>query len=54
MSETEAAMTPSLWTRLSNPGHFMRWSGALAPWLAGLSLATLAVGLYLTLSLIHI
>ncbi len=26
MSET-ATMTPSLWTRMSNPGHFMRWSG---------------------------
>jgi heme exporter protein C len=47
MSET-ATMTPSLWTRLSNPGHFMRWSGRLGPWLAVLSLAVLAVGLYQT------
>ncbi len=33
MSET-ATMTPSLWTRMSNPGHFMRWSGKAVPWLA--------------------
>ena len=48
MSETAAAMTPYLWTRLSNPGHFMRWSGALVPWLTVLSLGILAVGLYQT------
>ena len=33
-------MTPSLWTRLSNPSHFMRWSGALVPWLRPAALAT--------------
>lgn len=48
MSETAAAMTPSLWTRLSNPSHFMRWSGALVPWLTALSLGVLALGLYQT------
>ena len=37
-----------MWTRLANPGHFMRWSGALLPWLAGLSAAGLALGLYLS------
>ncbi len=41
-------MTPSLWTRLSNPSHFMRWSGALVPWLAALSAALVGLGLYLT------
>lgn len=41
-------MTPSLWTRLSNPSHFMRWSGVLVPWLTTLSLIVLAVGLYQT------
>ena len=41
-------MTPSLWTRLSNPSHFMRWSGALVPWLTVLSLGVLTLGLYQT------
>ena len=40
MSET-VTMTPSLWTRMSNPGHFMRWSGKAVPWLTALSLAAL-------------
>jgi heme exporter protein C len=48
LSETVAAMTPSLWTRLSNPSHFMRWSGTLVPWLAAFSAALVGLGLYLT------
>ncbi len=51
MSGSGSTMTPSpspsLWTRLSNPSHFMRWSGALTPWLAALSALVLAAGLYL-------
>jgi heme exporter protein C len=36
-------------SRLANPARFMRASGAALPWLAGLTAATLAVGLYLAL-----
>ena len=32
---------------LANPATFMRLSGRVLPWLAALSAATLAVGLYL-------
>jgi heme exporter protein C len=32
-------------TRLANPARFMRLSGAMLPWLAGLTAAVLAVGL---------
>jgi heme exporter protein C len=32
-------------TRLANPARFMRVSGAVLPWLAGLTAATLALGL---------
>ena len=41
-------MWTALWNRLAQPGHFLRWSGAALPWLAGLSAVLLAVGLYLT------
>ena len=41
-------MSTPLWTRLSNPSHFMRWSGTLVPWLAAISTAILALGLYLS------
>lgn len=34
-------------TKLANPSTFLRWSGALVPWLAGLTVATLAIGLYM-------
>ncbi len=40
-------MSTPLWTRLSNPSHFMRWSGTLVQWLAAISTAILAIGLYL-------
>jgi len=36
-----------MWTRLANPGHFLRWSVALTPWLAGAAALTGALGLYL-------
>jgi heme exporter protein C len=35
-------------TKLANPSTFLRWSGALVPWLAGLTVATLAIGLYMS------
>ncbi|GLS44896.1 heme ABC transporter permease [Methylobacterium brachythecii] len=41
-------MWTALWHRLAHPGHFLRWSGAATPWLAGLSALLLAAGLYLT------
>ena len=34
-------------TKLANPSTFLRWSGALVPWLAGLTAVTLVVGLYM-------
>jgi len=34
-------------TKLANPSTFLRWSGALVPWLAGLTVASLAIGLYM-------
>jgi len=37
------------WFRIStftNPTRFMRWSGALLPWLAGVTTGLIAVGLY--------
>ncbi len=37
-----------MWTRLAHPGHFLRWTAPLMPWLAGLSGLLLAAGLYLT------
>ena len=42
------AMAMGFLTRLAQPGHFMRWSGALLPWVAGLAIVLLAVGQYLT------
>lgn len=33
---------------LANPGRFLRWSGALLPWLAGIAALLLAAGLYLS------
>jgi len=41
-------MWTALWNRLAQPGHFLRWSGAALPWLAGLSAVLLAAGLYMT------
>ncbi|GJE76115.1 heme ABC transporter permease [Methylorubrum suomiense] len=41
-------MWTALWNRLAQPGHFLRWSGAALPWLAGLSAVMIAVGLFLT------
>ncbi len=41
-------MAMGFFTRLAQPGHFMRWSGALLPWVAGLAVVLLAVGQYLT------
>ena len=41
-------MWTAFWNRLAQPGHFLRWSGAAMPWLAGLTAALLAFGLYLT------
>lgn len=35
-------------TKLANPSTFLRWSGALVPWLAGLTVVTLVVGLYMS------
>ena len=37
-----------MWTRLAHPGHFLRWTQPVMPWLAGLSGLLLGVGLYLT------
>ena len=37
-----------MWNRLAHPGHFLRWTAPLMPWLAGLSGLLLAAGLYLT------
>ncbi|WP_029031093.1 heme ABC transporter permease [Salinarimonas rosea] len=34
-------------TKLANPSTFLRWSGALLPWLAGLTVATLGIGLWM-------
>lgn len=34
--------------RLANPGSFLRWSGALLPWLGGIGALLLAAGLYLS------
>jgi heme exporter protein C len=34
-------------TRLANPSHFARWSGAALPWLAGLAAGLVVLGLYL-------
>jgi heme exporter protein C len=34
-------------TRLANPSHFSRWSGAALPWLAGLAAGLVVLGLYL-------
>src|SRR4051794_14134710 len=42
------AMSTGRLTRLAQPGHFMRWSGALLPWLAGLAAVLLGLGQYLT------
>ena len=36
-------------SRLANPARFMRWSAAVLPWCGWLTLAVLAVGLYLAL-----
>ncbi|ACA18041.1 heme exporter protein CcmC [Methylobacterium sp. 4-46] len=41
-------MAQGLLTRLAQPSHFMRWSGAALPWLGGLSAVLLAAGLYLS------
>jgi heme exporter protein C len=37
-----------MWTKLANPGFFMRWSQRLLPWLAGATALAFAVGLYMT------
>ena len=37
-----------MWTRLAHPGHFLRWTQPVMPWLAGLSGLLLVAGLYLT------
>jgi len=35
-----------MWTKLANPSAFLRWSGALLPWLVAATAALFAVGLY--------
>ncbi|HEY8566122.1 MAG TPA: heme ABC transporter permease [Beijerinckiaceae bacterium] len=47
MSQTLSAPAPSFWTAIANPTRFMRWSGALLPWLAGAAALVLAVGLWM-------
>jgi len=37
-----------MWTKIANPGFFMRWSSRLLPWFAGATLLAFAVGLYMT------
>ncbi len=37
-------------TQLANPSHFLRWSGAALPWLAGLAAVLMATGLPLALA----
>ncbi|RVU20669.1 heme ABC transporter permease [Methylobacterium oryzihabitans] len=41
-------MAMSVFTRLAQPGHFMRWSGAALPALWGVAATLLGVGLYLS------
>ena len=48
MSQTLSAPTPSFWTALANPTRFMRWSGALLPWLAGAAALVVAAGLWMS------
>ncbi len=37
-----------MWTKLANPGFFMRWSARLLPWFAGATALAFAIGLYMT------
>ena len=37
-----------MWTKLANPGFFMRWSGRLLPWFAGATVIVFATGLYMS------
>jgi heme exporter protein C len=37
-----------MWTKLANPGFFMRWSNRLLPWFVGATVLAFAVGLYMT------
>ncbi len=46
MSETSAG--PTGWSSIANPTRFMALADRLVPWLAGLSAAILAVGLYMS------
>ncbi|MDN3627301.1 heme ABC transporter permease [Methylobacterium isbiliense] len=41
-------MAQGFFTRLAQPGRFMRWSGAALPWIGGLSGVLLLAGLYLS------
>ncbi|WP_372423078.1 heme ABC transporter permease [Salinarimonas chemoclinalis] len=34
-------------TKLANPSTFLRWSGVLLPWLAGLTVVSLGIGLWM-------
>ena len=45
-------MWSALWNRIAQPGHFLRWTGAAVPWLAGVSALLLAAGLYLTFAVV--
>ena len=37
-----------MWTKLANPGFFMRWSSRLLPWFVGATVLAFVVGLYMT------
>jgi heme exporter protein C len=37
-----------MWTKLANPGFFMRWSQRLLPWALGATALAFAIGLYMT------
>ncbi|MGY6569901.1 MAG: cytochrome c biogenesis protein CcsA, partial [Salinarimonas sp.] len=37
-----------MWTKLANPGFFMRWSGRLLPWFAGATVLVFTTGLYMS------
>ncbi|MBW3096730.1 heme ABC transporter permease [Pseudohoeflea coraliihabitans] len=44
---SDIAASAGWWTRLANPSRFLALSNRLGPWLAGGTVLTLAVGLYL-------
>ncbi len=45
---SDATLQPSRWTDLANPTRFVALAGRLLPWLYGVAVVVLAIGLYLS------